>query len=488
MPKQLKPTALPDFSTDKVKEVALNIKADAEYYKYGVEVIENRAIFGGIDGLIPVTRRALWAAHELHLHHRAVRIKSARIVGDVIGKYHPHGDVAAYDAIVTATWNNQPLFDGEGNWGTMTEPAAAMRYTNTRLSKYSDLVFFDPFYLPAIQYVPNYDGSLKEPLMLPSLLPNALLNGNFGIAPGVNTRSPSFTLESLVTVIQKSIKSGKCEAADCLGLVFTTRYRGKARQGQSRRAELKSLFKTGKGKVVFDSVFTQVDGGLRVNRFAPIGDIEKLLKKVEGVNGVQSAVDDSEKTDPVKSAYLIKFRRGLKDAALEKTIKRVKTFFSSTQNINIKVTDRYVDDAGLHKAKLRSSTVPEMIFDWIKYRMALERKACAYWIADLDKRIAYLELMRLAIKYIDFIVKCLKDKKLSSQQLDETVAKGLSITVPEAKSILDRPIRSLRALEDSDLRAKIKALQETKTEYEARRDKPAPYVYAHLAKLSKELA
>ena len=481
----------PDFAQDKIKDTVLNEKANKEYYEYGVEVIEGRAIFNGLDGLIPVTRRTLWAAHKLGLNHKAKREKSAKIVGSTIADFHPHGDGAVYDSMVNAGQNSMSMFDmKEGNWGTMTESAAAYRYTNTRLTAYSDAVFFDPFYLPVMQVVPNYDGSTVEPLVLPALLPNALLNGNFGIAPGVNTRSPSITLASLVPVIQKCLKTKECTPKDCLDLVITTRYGGRARQGPKRRAELLAFYKTGKGKVVFDSTSTLTkDGtGIRFNKFAPIGNIEKLLAKLESIKGVASAKDDSDKTDPYGTAYLIRFNRGLKDADKAAVIAKIKKVFSSSWLYNIKVTDRFVTETGLGGAKLKHSTVPEMIKEWCAFRLDLERKACDYWMKDLDVRIAYLNLMRLAIKHIDFIVKCLKDKKLSNSDLDIKVAKGLKITPEQAKQILDRQVRQLRALEDNELVRKIKEHKALKEEYALRKASPAKFVYKHVGQLLTNLS
>lgn len=476
---------LPDFSTDKIRSVHLEDKARDEYYEYGLAVIEDRAIFNGLDGLIPVTRRSLWAAHELGLHHKAKRDKSAKIVGTTLAAYHPHGDVACYGAIVNAGSNCQPLFDTkEGNWGTMTEPAAAYRYTNTRLSKYSDLVMFDPFYLPAVEFVPNYDGSGKEPLILPTLLPNALLNGNFGIAPGVNTRSPALTIDSLIPLIQKCLQTGECSPKDCLDLKVTTRYGGVARQSSSeRRRELLAFYKTGKGSITFDSTCEVSPTEIRFNRFAPIGDIEKLLIKVSSIKGVVHASDDSDKKDPYGTAYKIKLAKGLKEETRIKVVKQVRALFSAAWKFNVKVTDRFVKPDGTGGAKLRHNSVPLMIKEWVLYRLQLERKACTYWIEDLDKKIKHLELMRLAIKHIDLIVKCLKDRSLSNAELDTKVADGLGVTVLEAKVVLDRPIRQLRALEDNDLVEKIKEHQESRSKLEARKARPAKYVHAQVGEL-----
>jgi DNA gyrase/topoisomerase IV subunit A len=382
------------------------------------------------------------------------------------------------------------MFDTkEGNWGTMTQPAAAYRYTNTRLTKYSDRVFFDPFYLPMVKMVPNFDGSTVEPLILPALLPNALLNGNFGIAPGVNTRSPSFTLESVIALIQKMLKDKQEPTAkDCLDLVLTTRYGGRVIKSKGQRSELLRLYKTGKAKVVFDSTLTVMkDGSIRINRFAPIGDIEKLLAKVEGIKGVAAAKDDSDKLDPFGTAYLIKLGKGVKEADREDIIKKIRLAFRASWQYNVKVTDRFVDEKGQGAAKLRHSTPPQILIDWLKYRLQLEQEACAYWIVETDKKIEYLRLMQLAIKHIDFIVKCLKDKSLKGQELDDKVAKGLKITVAQAKSILDRPIRQLRALEYDDLQAKIDEHERYKAELRSRKDKPAKYVYKHVGDILVDL-
>lgn len=461
--------------------------ANDNYYEYGLHTIEDRAIYCDIDGLKPVTRRSLWAAHKLGLRHNSPYVKSARVVGETMGIYHPHGDTSIYGAIVTAANAPIKMFDGDGNWGTMTDPPAAQRYTNVRLSKYSDLVFFDKFYLPVADMVENYDGTTVEPLVLPSLMPNALLNGNFGIAPGVRTQTPTIVLNSLVRTIVKTFKSGgKCTPELCMDLEFTTEEGGVLRRVKETKAELKQFFKTGKGKFTFDSVYKLDGHNMRFIAYAPFANVETVLTKVENIKGVVSTRDDSNKKD-IRPAYVITLQKSLKGAALDAVIKKVKEAFSSNVSFNVQVTKRFIDpnrsDGG---KKLTPSNIPNMINDWIAYRIDLEKRACTYWIGKRKKEIEYLDLMRLAVKNRRFIIQAL-DKKFDDEQLAKYIAKGLKITVEQANLILDLKIRQLKALEDQVLVDKIKKLEKEIAEYKQRIAKPKAYIARNIVEIAKEL-
>lgn len=473
----------------KVIEAHLEDKADEEYYEYGIAVIEDRAIFGDIDGLKPVTRRALWAAHKLGLHHKAPMIKSAMVVGEAMGKYHPHGDSSIYGAIVTAANSPMKTFDGDGNWGTMTDPPAAMRYTNCRLSKYADTIFFDKFYLAVRDEVDNYDSSRKEPLILPSLLPNALLNGNFGIAPGVRTETPTVTLTSLAPVLAAALKEGKCTPAMCKNLELTTEYSARLHQTKTTPAELQEFYKTGKGSFTFDSVAKMHDAhSIRIDRFAPFSKIESVLIKAEGIKGVAGTRDDSDKSDRYEKAYVVTFAKSLKGSVLKHAIKKVMECFSATVNYNMQVTERFVDEERVDGGKeLHPSTVPELIEIWCEYRIDLEKRACLYWTAERKKDIAYLNLMRLAVKNRKFIIQAL-DKKIDDAGLAAYIAKGLKITVPEANQILDLKVRQLKALEDDSLVAKIKLIQDEVKGYAQRIEAPKEYIAKQVLHFADELA
>lgn len=485
---KLRASASPD-SKELILEMHLEDASDKDYLEYGTSVIEDRAIFGD-DGLKPVARRSLWAAHLMGLNSNSKPDKAAKVVGEAMGNYHPHGDSAIYGAIVTMAKSPTRLVDGEGNWGSMSDGPAAMRYTNMRLSQFSDLVFFDKFYLPTISYVPNYDGSRKEPLVLPALLPNSLINGNFGIAPGVNTRSPSFTLKSLFPVLQKALESKKpCTAEMCMDLVFRTKYGGKVKRTKANKAERLVFYKTGKGRFRFVSTATEVDAksnSIRIDEWAPITSMEKTIKAVESITGVSSTLADGHKDDKHEYAYKIFFSKSVKGDKLEALVKKVMLKFSTNQTFSVQTTDRYVDEKGNGRAKLRPTTVPELVDKWIVDRLALEQKACQFWIQKRIPEIADLNLLRLAVKMRDFIIASLKEKeKLSDEDLAKYIAKGLKITVEQANRILDLKIRQLRKLEDEKLVAKIKELEADVKTYEGRIKNPRKFVLKDLARLEK---
>ena len=482
---------------DLIRDVYLDVQSVSDYLIYGTATIEDRAIVGTYDGVKPVMRRLLFAMYKLGLTHRANTVKAAKIVGDTMGNYHPHGDASIFQAAVAATQLPQPLIDGkDSNWGTMTSGSGAMRYINGRLTKYSDMVFFDPFYLPMMEYTANYDGSYREPVNLNTLLPNGLLNGNFGICPGVNTRTPAFTLPSMVAVLKKMIAlKGECPPALCLELEWISDYGGKLAKTAANKAAVKEFFKTGVASVDWKSSYVLDDAAntLRFNRFAPFSTndkaaagkkspLEMLLHRVEQTPGVASIDDDSEGDDPFRQAYIVRFQKTCKGAARDAAIKKLDALFSARQRYDVKVTDRMLIDPKNDEMKisLRPITIPTLLKEWLAYRIKLEKGACEYWIKERVKEIAYLQLMRLAISKLDFIFACVKDKKLDDAALVKKISAGLKITPEQTNQILGRNLRQLRHLEDQALIAKIKALEAERASYEARRTKPAAYINKHL--------
>jgi DNA gyrase subunit A len=465
-----------------IKDVSFLSISKELYTAYSTEVIEDRAIFCTIDGLKPVTRRVLWAAHKLGLRANARRLKAAKVVGDTMGDYHPHGDSSIYNAIVTANSLPIPLFSGEGNWGTMTDPPAAMRYTETRLSKFADKVFFDPFYLPVMDSVDNYDDSKKEPFVLNALLPNALLNGNFGIAPGVRTQAPSFSLVSVAKVLVETLKAGTCTPAMCLPLRFTTDLGGVMRQYKGIKKDLLDFYRNGYGKFIFDSTYTVVNKShIRFTRFAPISSVGNTLDKVLQFKGVTRTMDESNKDDKY-NAYGVVGK--MSDARL---VEKVVDAFSAAVSFDVKVTERIISEEHPHgKKSLLPTNVPDMVNIWIKYRIDLEKRACIYWITRRKQEIRYLEIMRIAVANRKLIIQAL-DKPFDDEQLANYLAKKLKITVFEANQILDLKVRSLKALEDKKLATKIKELKQEVSGYEGRVAKPKKYIANHIVDLVKTL-
>ena len=496
--------ALPDFSKDRIKDVYLDEQSNKDYYLYGTSTIEDRAIVGVYDGLKPVLRRVMYAMNTLGLNHKAVTVKAALIVGETMGKYHPHGDASIFEAAVKASQACQPLIDGsDSNWGTMLSSSGAMRYINGRLTKYADRVFFDPFYLPTMVLSPNYDGSRKEPVNLVTLLPNGLINGNFGICPGVNTRTPAFTLKSVVKVLQNMIENkGKCDVKMCKDLVWISAYGGHVERTSYNLKAMKEFFRTGVAQIDWSSTldYDASQHAIRITKFAPrsfnekatadkASVLETLLTTVEELSGVQSIDSDGEANDPYQVAYLIRFKKSCKGKDLEKVTKQIAKLFSERERMDVKVTDRvFKEEEDIVDIKLKSTTVPKILEQWLEYRINLEKSACSYWKEKRQEEIAYLNLMRLAISQLDFIFKCVRDTKLDDAALVKKISKGLKITPEQTNQILARNLRQLRHLEDKKLVEKIKDLKAEVAGYEARIKKPSKYISKHLEEMAAELS
>lgn len=460
--------------------------ADSYYYKYSIEVIEDRAIFAAVDGLKPVTRRFLWAAYQLNLNHKAKYMKSARISGETMGKYHPHGDSSIYTSMVTAANTPLPMLDGAGNWGTMTDPAAAARYTNARLSLYSDLVFLDKFYLPVTDMVSNYDETMKEPLLLPALLPNALVNGNFGIAPGVRASSPIVRFDTLAKALERSIMEGATPLT-CKGIELVTEYGGVMHKPETYKDDMRQFLKTGRGRFQFDCDYKEISSHeIRVHGFPFSNLSQKLLLNIETCKGVTSIRDDSSKTER-NVAYVVTFQKSLSGSDLSSARNRVLTLFRSANTFNMQAVERKLLENGDAEKKLLSTSIPDLINIWLDYRIGLEKRACSYWIDKNEREIARLELMLLAVKFRDVIIKLLSNKALDDEQLAAKIAKALKITVEQANFILDLKIRQLKALEESRLKAKVKELREEIAGYKLRIKKPRDYILKHVMSITKKI-
>jgi len=467
--------------TEIQKDVRLDAFAEKEYLIYGISVNEDRAIPSGIDGLKPVARRLLWATYEMKL--TSVK-KCARIIGDTIGKYHPHGDSAAYEALVNMANSPTPTFFGVGNFGNFADPAfAAQRYTNAKLSKYSEKVFFDPFYLNTIEYVPNFDGEESEPCLLPALLPNILLNGTSGIGVGASTEIPAFSMPSVISLLKEVFNGAEITPKLCASkLKFVTKY-GADYDAKSQKEQILSIMKTGKGRIVFKPVYKldEKKGTITVLGF-PQNCMEKALEKVVGMKELKSARDASSPEE--KSGKLfIEVKPALK-ANFEEVVNKVQTALSSATSFSILITDRKVVKDTV-EVKLRRTTVVEILKDWYEYRLEIEKKACQYWLKNTEDRIHYHEILRLAVANLDTVVKALKEKHPSLKDLNKRISSLLKITEEEAAIITDLKVYRLSSMEDAKLVQTIKDLQEKKKTLTGRYKKPAAYVLSTLDSLAK---
>jgi DNA gyrase/topoisomerase IV subunit A len=478
---------------NKMIEVSMHKFAEENYARYGRAVLENRAIPDYRDGLNPVNRRVLWAAHSLGFDNKSKLSKSARIVGDVIGRYHPHGDAAAYEAMVKMT--NLPnrvnnirvgLIEGGGNWGSLSgQTAAAARYTEARLSRFSDVVLFNKFYTPVMQKVPNFDSTTVEPLVLPSLLPLLFLNGRFGIAPGATTNIPAFEGKSIISLLSKAYAGEEITPKILASTLRVVTVYGGIEDSAGRKSEgRKALFKTKRGKIHLLSSYEydEKKRTMTFDKFA-VADFEKSMEKGLGLEGVQSVYDLSkaDKKNPDRYGRLVFTLKKQIDNKHKKTVAAIINLMSANENYVLNFTRRYKDELGQAAATMRSMTLVQAFTSWIKWRTNLEKKACSYWIKQDEKEIHRLGLLMQAVDLIDFIVSLLKDKKLkSNDEVYAAYAKKAKVELEDAKYVMGRPIISLRNLEKAKLQEQQDAVKANKAKLEKRKAKPLPHMLKQL--------
>lgn len=477
-------------------EVGLTPFAKENYYRYGVSVLEDRAFPDLRDGLGPIHRRILWSAYALGLSSNKPHVKCARIVGDVIGKYSPHGDASTYKALVGMAKQNQCIayIDGAGNFGSYTDRAfAAMRYTEARLAKFSDEIFFNKFYTPIMTKVPNFDGKEVEPLVLPALLPTLLLNGAEGIATGAVTYIPSFTYESVIKALKAAYSGEEITEKFLYKTLRATCRLGAVEElpdGKDERIARMAAFKGPKGSLslVSKAQLDVANREIRLVALANVSQIETFLAKLQTVPGVQftsSVFPMDISTDKDKFPVISIPLKKADPKEYKKVLARVLKVASNTENIVMNFANRYVDDRGEGQAKVGVFSLTEAFNKWIKWRTLLEKKACQYWIDEQDKLIRRIDLLILAVDNLKLIVQALEDTKKTQDELEEWLAKKLKITKEEAHYIFQLRIIQLRKLEKQTLLKERKEIVNKKAELERRKKKPEPAMLKQLDEFEK---
>lgn len=461
--------------------------AQEKYRDYMMSVIEERAFPDYRDGMIPVARRVLWSTYDMGIRFNSKAVKSARIIGDVLGRFHPHGDSSTYGAMVNLTNRNSPFpfIKGDGNWGSMTEPGyAAMRYTEARLGKNAEAVLFDKFYTPIIDFVPNYDGAFREPLYLPSLLPVAILLNKEGTAPGARCFLPACTLKSVIAFLRIAFTTGQVETKTAYKtLRFTSTSGGieilpkTQEEHEARRALFTSI--TGKVKLGSEYEFDEQTSTLTVTAFADHWALQKLIDKIMEVENVQEAYDDTRKTDQY-ARLVIRYKRGLngpqKQAVTDAIVKK---HLTATQTMYLNFTERYIDESGQAQGRLRPMCLMEFFSNWLRYRVDLERRACDHWIKEADKAIRKLELLMMACDNLEFLFQLLKSK-LDRAAMNAKIAAKFKIAVPEANIITEMKYYQLSRLERESLQNQKKQILTDKAALNQRKTNPRPHIAKQL--------
>ena len=445
------------------ESVLIEESMKSSYLDYSMSVIIGRALPDARDGLKPVHRRILYAMDELNLSHRAPYKKSARIVGDVIGKYHPHGDTAVYDALVRMAQDfsmKAPLIDGQGNFGSIDgDNAAAMRYTEARMSKIAEELLAD-IDKETVDFVPNYDDSLKEPDVLPSRLPNLLLNGSSGIAVGMATNIPPHRLDELVDGLVYRIDNPECEIEELLPIVqgpdFPTGGIIFGRKG------IHDAYKTGRGRIkIRAKTHIEQKGNkeivvvdelpYQVNKARLIENIAQLVKDKQ-IEGISEIRDESDREG---MRIVIELKR---DAMSEIVLNNL---YKSTQ---MQVTFGIIMLA-INNKEPKIFNLAELFDLFLNHRKTVVIRRTIFDLEKARARAHILEGLKIAVDNIDEVIKIIR-ASADDDEAKENLMSRFSLSEIQAKAILEMRLRRLTGLEIEKIESELAELRKKIEELE----------------------
>jgi DNA gyrase subunit A len=430
---------------EKIVPVYIEEEMKDSYINYAMSVIVGRALPDVRDGLKPVHRRILYAMRELGLEHNKPYKKSARIVGEVLGKYHPHGDVAVYDTLVRMAQDfslRYPLVDGQGNFGSVDgDSPAAMRYTEARLAHVTDWMLLD-IDKNTVDFAPNFDGSLTEPKLLPACLPNLLVNGSSGIAVGMATNIPPHNLREVAEAVSFVIDNPVCEPKDLLKKVkgpdFPTGgiirgYDGIKNAYATGRGILKVSAKafieeqkSGKEAIIIKEIPYQVN---KANLIESIADLVQN-KKIDGITDLR---DESDK-DGMR--IVIELRRGVNANVM------LNQLYKHTQ---MQVTFGVIMLA-LVDGRPKVLNLKEILDEFIKHRKEIIVRRTRFDLEKAQDRAHILEGLKIALKNLDRIIKTIKESE-NPQVAKEALIKKFDLSEKQAQAILEMQLQRLTNLE-----------------------------------------
>lgn len=448
---------------------------------YGTTVNLDRSVPDLYDGLKPVQRRILWSASQVC---RTQFEKSARLTGHCMGAYHPHGNSAIYSAAVNMVQHPSPTLLGKGNFGSMTDGAAAERYTNVRLSHYGQ-TFFDSDYIngETTSFVPNYDDKDVEPVTLPAQLPNVLLNGGEGIGVGITTKLPTFTPESVLEVLNRMFKGEKLQAVDfAQTLKYHHKWGGQLVRSKENQAQWKQMFVGSMANLQFEAVLDldRDHKRMTISSWPPGTNLETFMKKVRAMPECHKCFNSKGTT-----TYQIECKPGFNYDQFDKFVEKVRKATMQRQAFKINVTRREaktVDGVTTFKTEFLALSVPDLILQWCRMRVALELKSLAYRIKKQEAAIAYSKLLIYAVDKLDLIFKALRQS-----DPDASLQKLLKITAEQAKQILDLQVRKLSKLDQSKLKGTLKTQEQELKQLQTWQAKPKAKVLLDLAAVQQAL-
>jgi len=450
-----------DMSLDGVEQLSLAKFTEDAYLNYSMYVIMDRALPHISDGLKPVQRRIIYAMSELGLSALAKYKKSARTVGDVLGKYHPHGDSACYEAMVLMAQPfsyRYPLIDGQGNWGAPDDPKsfAAMRYTESRLSPFSE-VLLSEIGQGTTDWKPNFDGTLKEPELLPARLPHILLNGISGIAVGMATDIPPHNAREVTNACLHLIDHPKAPLEELMEFVQGPDYPTEA-EIITPRKDIINIYKTGRGSFKSRAVYTIENGEVVVSALPHRVSGGKILKDIakqmqdKKLPMVADLRDESDHENPTRLVIVPRSNRIDIEALMNHLFASTDLEVSHKVNLNM---------LGLNQRPSVKGLVT-ILSEWLVYRTTTVRRRLQHRLDKILARMHILEGLLVAYLNIDEVIEIIRTYDDAKAEL----MSRFELSDTQAHSILEIKLRQLAKLEEIQIRGEMDELSKEQQKLE----------------------
>lgn len=452
---------LTQFNDDGTERQSLKQYTESAYLNYSMYVILDRALPHVGDGLKPVQRRIVFAMSELGLKHTAKYKKSARTVGDVLGKYHPHGDSACYEAMVLMAQPfsyRYPLVDGQGNWGAPDDPKsfAAMRYTESRLAGYAETLLSE-LGQGTVDWQPNFDGTLDEPMTLPARLPNILLNGTTGIAVGMATDIPPHNIKEIasacIALLDDPDTSLDALCEHVLAPDFPT-----AAEIITPREDIMKMYRTGHGSIKMRAVYDIEDGEIVITDLPHQTSGAKVLEQIAAqmqakkLPLVTDLRDESDHENPCRLVIVPKSNRSDCDGIM------AHLFATTDLEKNYRVNMNVIGLDGRPQVK----NLKTMLSEWLEYRTVTVRRRLQYRLDKVLARLHILEGLLVAFLNIDEVIEIIRHQDEPKVEL----MKRFGLSDIQAEAILELKLRHLAKLEEMKIRGEQDELEKERESLE----------------------
>ena len=436
-----------DLMADELESIPLAEFTENAYLNYAMYVINDRALPHIGDGLKPVQRRIIYAMSELRLNADAKYMKSARTIGDVIGKYHPHGDAASYEAMVLMAQSfsyRYPLVDGQGNWGSPDDPKsyAAMRYTESKLTKYAS-VLLSELGQGTVDWLSNFDGTMEEPALLPARLPNVLLNGGSGIAVGMATDILPHNLNEVVSACVRLLEQPKASVADLMEHVKAPDFPTGA-EIISSEADIRSAYETGRGSIKARAKWSKEKGEIVITALPYQVSGTKVLEQIASqmqskkLPMVQDLRDESDHEHPTRLVIVPRSNRVDSEQLMNHL------FATTDLERSYRVNHNVITLSG----RPGVCSLRDLLSEWLEYRSQTVLRRLNHRLEKILDRLHILEGLLIAFLNIDEVIHIIR----TEDRPKPVLMKRFELSDRQAEAILDLRLRQLAKLEEQKIR------------------------------------